>query len=166
MDDTAIAPEQVPIGEHSLPSSASLQLCVAGPPRCDHSPLDGLCAAHLRRRARSNRWGHSLFSIPRIFALHSRSELSDDQCVNSINCTSRERSRWPSWNHTPVDLTAFNTDGFDVSGQNIHIHDCSVWNQDDTFAIKVTALHVLPTYLFVMVSDHYNMNWLFYAQTD
>merc|ERR1711871_1655353 len=30
--------------------------------------------------------------------------------------------------HGPVDLTAFNTDGFDVSGTDIHIHDCSVWN--------------------------------------
>ena len=37
---------------------------------------------------------------------------------------------------SPVDLTAFNTDGFDVSGNGIHIHDCSVWNQDDTFCIK------------------------------
>lgn len=38
--------------------------------------------------------------------------------------------------HSDVDLTAFNTDGFDVSGTNIHIHDCSVWNQDDTFCVK------------------------------
>jgi len=38
--------------------------------------------------------------------------------------------------HGAVDLTAFNTDGFDVSGDGIHIHDCSVWNQDDTFCIK------------------------------
>lgn len=38
--------------------------------------------------------------------------------------------------HGPIDLTAFNTDGFDVSGNGIHIHDCSVWNQDDTFCIK------------------------------
>lgn len=38
--------------------------------------------------------------------------------------------------HGAIDLTAFNTDGFDVAGRNIHIHDCTVWNQDDTFAIK------------------------------
>lgn len=38
--------------------------------------------------------------------------------------------------HSPIDLTAFNTDGFDISGRNIHIHDCSVWNQDDTFCVK------------------------------
>merc|ERR1712100_723224 len=40
--------------------------------------------------------------------------------------------------HGIVDLTAFNTDGFDVSGTDIHIHDCSVWNQDDTFCIKAS----------------------------
>ena len=28
--------------------------------------------------------------------------------------------------HGAIDLTAFNTDGFDVSGNGIHIHDCSV----------------------------------------
>ena len=32
-------------------------------------------------------------------------------------------------NHNVVDLTAFNTDGFDVSGRNVWIHDCTVWNQ-------------------------------------
>ena len=26
--------------------------------------------------------------------------------------------------------------GFDVGGTDIHIHDCDVWNQDDTFCIK------------------------------
>lgn len=36
-------------------------------------------------------------------------------------------------------LQAFNTDGFDVSGKNIHIHDCTVWNQDDTFAVKANG---------------------------
>jgi hypothetical protein len=28
-----------------------------------------------------------------------------------------------------VEETAFNTDGFDVSGDGVWIHDCSVWNQ-------------------------------------
>ena len=41
--------------------------------------------------------------------------------------------------HTVLDITAFNTDGFDVSGKDIHIHDCSVWNQDDTFCIKASG---------------------------
>merc|ERR1719424_608728 len=38
--------------------------------------------------------------------------------------------------HTAMDLTAFNTDGFDIAGRNIHVHDVTVWNQDDTVCIK------------------------------
>ncbi len=38
--------------------------------------------------------------------------------------------------HTTDDLTAFNTDGFDVSGSNVYIHDCNIWNQDDCIAVK------------------------------
>jgi polygalacturonase len=41
--------------------------------------------------------------------------------------------------HGPVNLGAFNTDGFDVSGRDIHIHDCTVWNQDDCFTIVPTT---------------------------
>ncbi|CAE7523624.1 pgaC [Symbiodinium microadriaticum] len=38
--------------------------------------------------------------------------------------------------HDLVDMTAFNTDGFDVTGRNVWIHDCEVWTQDDTIAVK------------------------------
>jgi hypothetical protein len=38
--------------------------------------------------------------------------------------------------HGLIDMTAFNTDGFDVTGKNVWIHDCTVWNQDDTIAVK------------------------------
>ena len=38
--------------------------------------------------------------------------------------------------HDLYDISAFNTDGFDVSGNNVWIHDCSVWNQDDCFDVK------------------------------
>jgi polygalacturonase len=38
--------------------------------------------------------------------------------------------------HDPLDLTAFNTDGFDVSGKNVWIHDCEIWNDDDCIAVK------------------------------
>eukprot|EP00040_Diaphanoeca_grandis_P018857 m.99295 g.99295 ORF g.99295 m.99295 type:complete len:504 (-) comp27142_c2_seq1:85-1596(-) len=34
------------------------------------------------------------------------------------------------------DLTAFNTDGFDLSGTNVHIHDCNIWTNDDCVAVK------------------------------
>ena len=33
-------------------------------------------------------------------------------------------------------LGAFNTDGFDISGRDVHIHDCYIWNQDDCIAVK------------------------------
>ena len=39
--------------------------------------------------------------------------------------------------HGIIDLTAFNTDGFDVDGRNVWIHDCTVWDQDDSIAVKV-----------------------------
>ena len=38
--------------------------------------------------------------------------------------------------HDISNLAAFNTDGFDVAGKNIYIHDCTVWNQDDCFTIQ------------------------------
>lgn len=39
--------------------------------------------------------------------------------------------------HPIIDLTAFNTDGFDLSGcDNVWVHDSSVWNQDDCFDVK------------------------------
>ena len=41
--------------------------------------------------------------------------------------------------HSVENLAALNTDGFDVSGMDIHIHDCEVWNQDDCFTIVPTS---------------------------
>eukprot|EP01062_Namystynia_karyoxenos_P010444 TRINITY_DN136_c0_g1_i3.p1 TRINITY_DN136_c0_g1~~TRINITY_DN136_c0_g1_i3.p1 ORF type:complete len:456 (+),score=169.32 TRINITY_DN136_c0_g1_i3:74-1369(+) len=38
--------------------------------------------------------------------------------------------------HNIYDITAFNTDGYDVTGKNVWIHDCTVWNQDDCVAVK------------------------------
>jgi len=38
--------------------------------------------------------------------------------------------------HDLYDMSAFNTDGFDVTGKNVWIHDCTVWNQDDCFCVK------------------------------
>ena len=45
--------------------------------------------------------------------------------------------------HTLMELTAFNTDGFDVSGRNVHIHDCDIWTQDDTIAVKDDSQNML-----------------------
>lgn len=45
--------------------------------------------------------------------------------------------------HSLYDITAFNTDGFDVSGKNIHMHDLIIWTQDDCIAIKDYSENVL-----------------------
>jgi hypothetical protein len=38
--------------------------------------------------------------------------------------------------HNLVDLSAFNTDGIDISGHNVHVHDVDIWTQDDCIAVK------------------------------
>jgi hypothetical protein len=38
--------------------------------------------------------------------------------------------------HSTIELSAFNTDGFDVTGKNVWIHDVKIWNQDDCIAAK------------------------------
>ncbi|GMI02900.1 hypothetical protein TrVE_jg11449 [Triparma verrucosa] len=45
--------------------------------------------------------------------------------------------------HTLIDITAFNTDGYDVTGRDVWIHDCTVWNQDDTIAVKDDSQNML-----------------------
>eukprot|EP00039_Didymoeca_costata_P008775 m.116250 g.116250 ORF g.116250 m.116250 type:complete len:436 (-) comp14227_c0_seq7:2968-4275(-) len=45
--------------------------------------------------------------------------------------------------HDFIDLTAFNTDGFDVTGQNVYIHDVEIWNQDDCIAVKDGSKNML-----------------------
>lgn len=45
--------------------------------------------------------------------------------------------------HDVVDMTAFNTDGFDVTGRDVWIHDVEVWNQDDTIAVKDSSEDML-----------------------
>lgn len=44
--------------------------------------------------------------------------------------------RTPRDGHSFVDLSAFNTDGIDVGGTNIHVHDVDIWTQDDCIAVK------------------------------
>jgi len=45
--------------------------------------------------------------------------------------------------HGIIEMTAFNTDGFDVSGRNVWIHDCVVWDQDDCIAVKGSSENML-----------------------
>lgn len=38
--------------------------------------------------------------------------------------------------HSLLDLQAFNTDGFDVTGKNVYMHDLNIWNDDDCISVK------------------------------
>lgn len=53
--------------------------------------------------------------------------------IHHVSIVSRRTTRD---GHGFVDLSAFNTDGIDVSGHNIHVHDVDIWNQDDCIAVK------------------------------
>jgi pectate lyase len=63
------------------------------------------------------------------FWVHEVDGLEVRFCEISARRTDKDR-------HTLVDMSAFNTDGFDVTGKNVWIHDCTVWNQDDSFCVK------------------------------
>eukprot|EP01032_Pedospumella_encystans_P026535 gene26535-29981_t len=60
-----------------------------------------------------------------------------EKCDGMVIRYSDVSARWTDKDeHTLLDLQAFNTDGFDVTGKNVHIHDCNIWNQDDCIAVK------------------------------
>ena len=65
-----------------------------------------------------------------------RAEVRHVSIVNRRRPVSQDRTP-----HGLVDMSAFNTDGIDVSGSNVHIHDVEIWTQDDCIAVKVC-----PTY--------------------
>ena len=44
-------------------------------------------------------------------------------------------------------MTAFNTDGFDVSGKNVWIHDCQIWNQ----VLKINNIDQQLMIIMVMI---------------
>lgn len=60
-----------------------------------------------------------------------------------IRYTSIINKRTNSDKHTLIDISAFNTDGFDVQGENVHIHDCYIWTQDDCIAVKGNSKNML-----------------------
>jgi polygalacturonase len=62
--------------------------------------------------------------------------VAHDMAGLTIRDCSVVARRTPFDGHNLIDLSAFNTDGFDVAGHDVHIHDCDVWNQDDCIAVK------------------------------
>lgn len=67
-----------------------------------------------------------------------------EHCDGMLIRYSDVSARWTNASeHTLLDLQAFNTDGFDVTGQNVHIHDCNIWNQDDCIAVKDGSINMM-----------------------
>ena len=101
-------------------------------------------------------WGYANYLLhgedrPKLFTLYNGTDVTvenwhfrqsayhtfhADDCarVTVRGCTVDNRANGQD-GHGPANLAALNTDGFDVSGRDIHIHDCKVWNQDDCFTI-------------------------------
>jgi Glycosyl hydrolases family 28 len=57
----------------------------------------------------------------------------EDVTIRHISIVAR---RTPIDGHSLIDLSAFNTDGIDVGGTNVHVHDVDIWTQDDCIAVK------------------------------
>ena len=64
----------------------------------------------------------------------------DGLVIRNAHISARRTSRD---GHGLIDVTAFNTDGFDFTGRNIHVHDVTVYNQDDCIAVKDGTENVL-----------------------
>ena len=61
-------------------------------------------------------------------------------------------ARWTNINyHTLIDLQAFNTDGFDVTGNNVHIHDCNIWNQGLLLLLLLFLLFLVVVVVVIVV---------------
>ena len=54
--------------------------------------------------------------------------LFDDVDGVTIRHSNISVHRTNATTHDIVELQAFNTDGFDVAGRNVHIHDVQIWN--------------------------------------
>ena len=62
--------------------------------------------------------------------------LFDDVDGVTIRHSNISVHRTNATTHDIVELQAFNTDGFDVAGRNVHIHDVQIWNDDDSVCVK------------------------------
>ena len=62
--------------------------------------------------------------------------------TNNNNNSKIDARRDDEQGHSLYDLSAFNTDGFDVNGYNMYIHDSEVWNQDDCFCVKGNSANI------------------------
>lgn len=60
-----------------------------------------------------------------------------EECDGMVVRYSDVDVRWDNKEkHTLLDLQAFNTDGFDITGRNVYMHDLNIWNDDDCISVK------------------------------
>lgn len=62
--------------------------------------------------------------------------VTDVDGLEVRNCEINARRDHSKNSHDILELSAFNTDGFDITGKNVWIHDCKIWCQDDCIAAK------------------------------
>ena len=63
-------------------------------------------------------------------------DFKDVDTVTIRHCDVAVRWNAGARDHGALELAAANTDGFDLSGSNVHIHDVNIWNQDDCVCVK------------------------------
>lgn len=63
-------------------------------------------------------------------------DFKDVDTVTIRHCDVAVRWNAAADNHGALELAAANTDGFDLAGRNVHIHDVNIWNQDDCVCVK------------------------------
>ena len=62
-------------------------------------------------------------------------QITDSRRVQ-VHHTSIVSRRTRQLTHSAWDLSAFNTDGIDIAGHDVHVHDLDIWLQDDCIAVK------------------------------
>lgn len=62
--------------------------------------------------------------------------LFDDVARLEIRHCRIEARRSDADTHDVDNLGAFNTDGFDIAGRDVWVHDVDIWNQDDCVCVK------------------------------
>ena len=73
----------------------------------------------------------------------SRTFLADDVSEVEIRHVDVDVRRSNATSHDLDNMQAFNTDGLDVAGKNVWIHDCNIWNDDDCVCVKQQTGYVL-----------------------
>ena len=102
-------------------------------------------------------WGYASYlrideNRPRLFRINSSKQMLIEnlQFINSpywttlfedvedleIRYSAIDVRRNPVDWHDLYNIADFNTDGFDVSGRNVHIHHVDIWCDDDTIVVK------------------------------